>query len=631
MKSYGYIKIAGISPKVRVGDTAFNVAEILKSLQIVQEKKPSFVNFPELAITGYSIGDLVFQSHLYEASQKAIEYLLQHNPYDGVIIIGNLFKYQDIMYNVSFVIQKNEILGIIPKYYLPQTREFHESRWFGSGVGIVDSVREVTYLGKKVPFGKLLFKNEEEDVTFGVEVCADLWAPASPHEELYANGANIIFNNSASNGFIGKEKLRQLIVTSASYKWNGAYVYVSNNASESTSEVVFTGHKIISCADDIVSENEPISMDTDIIYGDIDIERLHYLRQHNGWFKMVADLKRDASFQTVRYQLQEANSFSFEKDIEKLPFVPKTESDLQRITDIQAASVIKRLEYIGIDKVVLGVSGGLDSTIALLSLVHTFDKYKINRKNIIGVTLPSENTSDLTKNSALDLMKALKVTIKEISIKAGVEQGLDTIQHDPAKKDITYENAQARYRTYLLMNLANQEGAIVIGTSDMSEIALGWSTFNGDQMAMYGINSGITKTVIQRLCQYYIHVYPEVGDILQDILDTPISPELASKDQKTEDAIGKYEINDFILYHFLVRGAAPQKIVFLLEKVFGLSSKEANHYTDQFHHRFFTQQFKRLTGPEGVKILPISLSPRTEIKLNGDIYYPARDTSLQKK
>lgn len=630
MKSYGYIKIAGISPKVRVGDTAFNVAEILKSLEAVQEKKPSFVNFPELAITGYSIGDLVFQNHVYEASQKAIAYLLKHNPYDGVIVIGNLFKYQDIMYNVSFVIQKDKILGIIPKYYLPQTREFHESRWFGSGVGIVDSVREVMYLGKKVPFGKLLFKNKEEDVVFGVEVCADLWAPASPHEELYANGANIIFNNSASNGFIGKEKLRQLIVTSASYKWNGAYIYVSNNASESTSEVVFTGHKIFSCSDEIVAENEPISMDTDIIYGDIDVERLHYLRQHNGWFKVVADVKRDASFQTVHYNLVESDQFTFEKEIEPLPFVPKLDSDLKRITDIQAASVIKRLEYIGINKVVLGVSGGLDSTIALLSLVYAFDKYKISRKNIIGVTLPSVNTSDLTKNSALKLMQKLQITTKELSIKEGVKQGLDIIEHDPAKKDITYENAQARYRTYLLMNLANQENAIVIGTSDMSEIALGWSTFNGDQMAMYGINSGITKTVIKRLCQYYFTEFPEVEDILQDILDTPISPELSSKDQKTEDAIGKYEINDFILYHFLVRGAGPQKIAFLLEKVFQLSTQEANHYTDQFHHRFFTQQYKRLSSPEGVKILPISLSPRTEIKLNGDIYYPVRVSSLQK-
>ena len=625
MKSYGYVKIAAVSPEVRVGDTTFNVNKMIEALHKVKEKHPSFVNFPELAITGYSIGDLVFQNHLYDASVKAVEYLLKHNPYDGVVIFGNLYKHNDIMYNVSFVIQKNEILGIIPKYYLPQTREFHESRWFGSGVNIVDTVKEVSYLGKTVPFGKLLFTNKEEDAVFGVEVCADLWAPASPHEELYSNGAIIVFNNSASNGYIGKEKLRQLIVTSASYKWNAAYVYVSNNASESTSEVVFTGHKMIACSDDIVAENEPISLETDIIYGDIDFERLHYLRQHNGWYKMVADQKRDASFQRVNYNLIENELFVFEKTMDKLPFVPKTSSDLHRIIDIQAVSIQKRLQYIGIKKVVLGVSGGLDSTIALLSLVYAFDKFNIPRKNIIAVTLPSQNTSGKTKSNATHLMKRLGVTAKEISIEDGVKLGLDMIEHKQNKKDVTYENVQARYRTYTLMNLANQEDAIVIGTSDMSEIALGWSTFNGDQMAMYGINSGITKTVIQALCKYYQTLFPEVADTLVDILETPISPELSSEDQKTEDVIGKYEINDFILYHFLVRGASPNKIVFLIQKVFDLSKEEAERYTDYFHHRFFTQQYKRLTGPEGVKILPISLSPRTEIKLNGDIYYPSRN------
>lgn len=620
MYSHGFLKVASVSPNIRAGDPFYNVKKIIKSLDKVSPKA-SFACFPELTITGYSIGDLVFQSYLYEASIEAIEYLLKNNPFKGVIILGSIYKYNDIMYNCSFVIQKNKILGIVPKIFLPHSKEFSEARWFNSGASIINEVDYCTFLGEEIPFGKIIFTDKTERIKFGVEVCADLWAPISPHEDLYANGAMIVFNNSASNEYVGKEELRRLLTKSASYKWNGAYVYSSTSASESTSEVVFSGHKIIAANGEIINESSSFSSDDEVIYGDIDIEYLRFERANNSWLKQAQDMLRDPSFKEVYYRLDEANDFDFEKKMDLYPFIPKTSDGFRRIIDIQAASLFKRLDYIKTNKVVLGISGGLDSTLALLSVCYTFDKYEIDRKNIIGVTMPTSNTSAKTLEIAHELMKKLNITQRTINIDQDVMQALDNIGHDRAAKDITYENVQARYRTYLLMSIANQSQAIVIGTSDMSEIALGWSTFNGDHMAMYGLNSGLTKTVVRKTVEYYKDIYPETSEILNEVLEMPISPELASKDQKTEDIIGKYTINDFILFRFLHNGDSPERIKYLLIKFFYLSSEEASKYVSNFYKRFFSQQFKRLTMPEGVKVLNISLSPRTEVKLNGDIYF----------
>lgn len=620
MFSHGFLKVASVSPNIKAGDPFYNVKQIISSLEEVSPKA-SFACFPELTVTGYSIGDLVFQSYLYDASIEAIKYLLKNNPFKGVIILGSIYKYNDIMYNCSFVIQKNKILGIVPKVFLPHSKEFSEARWFNSGSTIINDIDYCNFLGDKVPFGKIIFTEKTENIKFGVEICADLWAPISPHEDLYANGAMIIFNSSASNDYVGKEELRRLLTKSASYKWNGAYVYSSTSASESTSEVVFSGHKIIASNGEIINESSSFSSNDEIIYGDIDISYLHYERVNNSWFKQAQDLLRDSSFKEVYYKLDEALDFEFEQKIDLHPFVPKTNDGFKRIIDIQAASLYKRLDYIKTNKVVIGISGGLDSTLALLSTCYAFDKYQLNRKNIIGVTMPTSNTSQQTLRIAHELMKKLNITSRTINIDQDVIRALDNIEHNRETKDTTYENVQARYRTYLLMNIANLNQAIVIGTADMSEIALGWSTFNGDHMAMYGLNSGLTKTVVRKTVKYYKDIYPEISDLLEEVLSLVISPELTSENQKTEDIIGKYTINDFILFRFLHNGDSPERIRYLLIKFFTLSEEEADKYVNNFYKRFFSQQFKRLTMPEGVKVLNISLSPRTEVKLNGDIYF----------
>lgn len=619
MYSHGFIKVAAASPVLKTGDAMANVKEILNLLKEVEKKNVSIVVFPEMCICGYSIGDLVFQDYLYRDNLVALKYLRDNNTFKGVAIVGTFFKINDRIYNCSVVLQQHKILGIVPKRYLPHTNEFYEARWYVPGNNV--QVDEINLFGEMVPFGRMVFVNEDKRVQFGCEICEDLWAPMPPHETLYANGAILVFNSSASPEVVGKDDKRRMMVEAASYKCNGAYIYTSNNASESTSEVVFSNHKLIVENGDIVSEAHKIDLDNDLLVGDIDVSKLHHCRQTNGWVKNIESQHYDI-LRKVSYDLEESEDFIFEKDLDVLPFVPKCKEDYQKIIDIQATSVMKRLNYIGIKKAILGVSGGLDSTLALLSLCHMCDKYNIDRKNIIALTLPSINNSSTTYNNSIELMKRLKVNYREINIKEDVMRQLKAIGHDMTTKDVTYENVQARFRTYTLMNTANLEGGIVIGTSDMSEVALGWSTFNGDQMAMYGINCGLPKTVIKATTRYYKEIYPEVSDIIDSVLDTPISPELTGNNQLTEDIIGKYEVNDFILYHFLVNGDSDERLVYLLTKFMKLSKDKATEYVNNFNRRFYRQQFKRLTMPEGVKILNLSLSPRTETRLNGDIYKP---------
>ena len=616
MYSQGFIKVAAASPVLRTGDTKFNVLEILKCLQEVKAKKVDIVVFPELCLCGYSIGDLAFQEYLYNDCLNALDYLLKNNDYEGVVIVGSVIKIEDRIFNCSIVIQENEILGIVPKSYIPNNPEYYEGRWFVSGNEYFCD--EIEVLGNIVPFGKLVFENEDQKCSFGCEIGEDLMSVSAPNETLYANNAIMIFNSSASPEYLNKDMFRKIMVQSASYKYNGAYIYASSGASESSSEVLFSGQKIIVENGEVINETNEVNLNTEILIADIDINKLHYLRQKNGWVKNASDLLSDEII-TVPYHLQETVEFIFEKEMDKLPFVPKKEEDYKKIIDMQATSVMKRLNYIGIKKTVIGVSGGLDSTLALLSLCYMCDKYNIDRSNIVALTLPSSNNSSVTYTNSLELMKRLNVTWKEINIKDYVNEQLEVIGHDTVTKDVTYENVQARFRTYTLMNTANLVGGIVIGTSDMSEVALGWSTFNGDQMAMYGINCGLPKTVIKATVNYFKSIYPEVSDILDSVLDTPISPELSSN-QLTEDIIGKYEINDFILYHFLVNGDSNERIVYLLKNVLNLDEEKALEYINNFNKRFYRQQFKRLTMPEGVKILNLSLSPRSETKLSGDIY-----------
>lgn len=616
MYNKGFLKIAAASPKVILGDALSNVKEILNVLIEVEKKGAEIVTFPEMAICGYSVCDLVFQDYLYQDNLNAIKYMLDNNPFHGVVIVGTFIKVNNINYNCALVIQKEKILGIVPKWYLPNTYEFYEQRWYSPGSEA--SFTNVNLFDKNIPFGRLLFVSK--NVKFGVEICEDYWVPMSPNEVLYGNGATIVFNPSASPEVVGKNDKRIMLAQAASYKGNGVYVYTSTSPSESTSEVVFSGQKMIVENGEIIAEDSTLSLSSTIIYGDVDISKLNYIRQCKGWGKYIKSSL--AKIVEVEFELDESLDFEFEKEIDKMPFLLKKEEEYQSIIDIQALSVKKRLDYIGISKTVIGISGGLDSTLALLSLCHMCDKYNIDRKNIIALTLPTTNTSDITYLNACKMMKLLNVSFKEINIEDDVKRQLDLIGHDQSTKDVTYENVQARFRTYTLMNTANLNNALVIGTSDMSEVALGWSTFNGDQMAMYGINAGLPKTVVKEVVRYYKKIYPEIEDILDSVINTPISPELGGKNQLTEEIIGKYEINDFILYHFLVNGDTDDRIIYLLKKFFKLENKKALEYVNNFYWRFYHQQYKRLTMPEGVKILPLSLSPRTETRLNGDINKP---------
>ncbi len=620
MYSHGFLKVAAACPTARVGDIMFNVNEMLRMLEDASKKDPAIICFPELCISGYSVGDLVFQKYLYDDSLAGIKYLLAHNPFKGVIIFGSFVVINDTIYNCGFIAQRDRILGIVPKNFLPHTNEFYEARWFAAGTNVSKDLHSVHLFEQDIPFGKIIFENSTKEVKFGAEICADMWAPISPNERLYGNGALIVFNASASPAHVGKRFKRQILTESISLKFNGAYVYVSNNASESSSEAVFSSHKLISENGNIIAEDDEISLNSSIIYGDIDILKLHYLRRNNCYYKSIQDSIRDDSINIVHFDLENDENYVFEKEIEKLPFVPKHPDDYIDIINIQAASVIKRLDYIGITKTVLGVSGGLDSTLALLSLCYAYDRYHLSRQGILAVTLPSQENSEITYKNAKELISKLKVTSKEIPIQEDINRQMDLIGHKKDQKDVTYENIQARFRTYTLMNMANLEKGIVIGTSDMSEVALGWSTFNGDQMAMYGLNAGLTKTAVKETVRFYKGLFPEVASVLDSVLETPISPELSNNKQKTEDIIGKFEINDFILYHFLVNGDDGERIAYLLTKAFGMEVLPAKAAVDHFNQRFYSQQYKRLSAPESAKILGISLSPRTELRLNGDIY-----------
>ena len=620
-----FIKVAGISPKVKLGNALDNVKEILDCLKKVEDT--SVACFPEMAITGYSICDLAFQDYLYQDNLKAIKYLLDHNTYKGVILVGTYLNISDVLYNVALVIQNNHILGVIPKNYIPKTYEFYEERYFESGRNA--KFDHVNLFGQDIPFGKLLFVSDN-GVKFGVEICEDYWAPESPNEELYTVGAQIVFNLSSSPEYAAKQKARKLIAAAASYKGNGAYLYVSTNASESSSECIFSTAILAYENGELLKEDDNLTIESKIVKVDFDLGKLNHIRLNKGWKRYIEI--DDSKYTKVKFSLEEDKDFKFEGKINVSPFLPREGSlesldnySYQHIIDLQAISLINRLNYIGIKKCVIGVSGGLDSTLALLSMAYCFDKFGIDHKNIIALTLPSSNTSDTTYTNALTLMKKLGVSLREINIHDDVVRQEKLIGHDLNKKDTTYENIQARFRTYTLMNTANLEGGIVIGTSDMSEVALGWSTFNGDQMAMYGLNAGLPKTVVREVVRYYINIYPELKDCILSVIDTPISPELAGNDQKTEDIIGKYEINDFILYHFLVNGDSFDRISYLIQVGFGLGKVDADNYVDNFQKRFFSQQYKRLTMPEGVKLLNISMSPRSDLRVSGDIRKPKQN------
>jgi NAD+ synthase (glutamine-hydrolysing) len=615
-----FIKVASVTPKLEVGNPAYNVLEMIS---ILKNMNASIVAFPELSVTAYTCNDLFFHESLIRNTKEAISYLLSHNPYNGVVLIGAPLELDGALYNCAFVIQKDKILGIVPKFYLPNTGEFYEKRWFQSGFHIVDNYQNIMYLNQEVPFGNVVFKDTFDHVSFGVEICEDMWAPFSPGNILSLNGARMIFNLSASNEVLGKREIRQRAILEHSRRNQGAYIYSSAGVNESTSETVFSGHNVIAQNSELLIETENFNQESEVIYADIDLDKIDFKRRTASSYRDSLN-RYQYPFQTVLFELEESKEYSFEKKFDRTPFVPKNNVlvEFEKVAALQENALLKRIKHIRAKSLIIGVSGGLDSTLALLIACRVYDALGKSRKEIIGVTLPGLHTSSHTKNNALNMMKNLGVTILEIDINNHVNEHFKLIGHDGVTQDITYENTQARARTMILMNLANKYQGIVLGTGDLSELALGWCTYNGDQMSMYGINAGIPKTLVQfMIYNYAIHKFDEsVRDTLLSIVDTPITPELTSN-QKTEDTIGKYEINDFIIDRVLRCGDYEDRVTWIIQKVFGLGEEDSTLYSSNFFKRFYSQQFKRQAIPDGPKILDISISPRGDLRLPSDISY----------
>jgi NAD+ synthase (glutamine-hydrolysing) len=620
MYKNGFLKVASVTPKCYVGHPQKNVAEMLDILAKVES---SITVFPELSITAYTCNDLFFQESLLDNTKDAIKTLLNNNPAKGIVVVGAPLEIDGVLYNCGFVIQENKILGIVPKFYLPNTGEFYEKRWFQSGFNVVEHHKEVDYLGQKVPFGYLVFTDQEDNISFGIEVCEDMWAPISPGNILSLNGARIILNLSASNEVLGKREIRKRAILEHSRRNAGAYVYSSAGVNESTSETVFSGHNVIVQNSELIVETENFNQESEVIYGDIDLNKIDFARRTNSSYRDSLNRYRH-HYQKVFFTMKESADFSFSKKFDSTPFVPKKElmHDFEKVAALQENALIKRIKHVRAKTLVIGVSGGLDSTLALLIACRAFDHLKIPRTAILAVTMPGLHTSDHTKKNALDMMDGLGVTVKEIDINQHVKDHFKLIDHDGVTEDITYENTQARARTMILMNLANKHHGLVLGTGDLSEMALGWCTYNGDQMSMYGINVGIPKTLVRFMIhQYALHKFDsDVRGTLFSIVDTPITPELASN-QKTEDTIGKFEINDFIIHRVLRYGDKEKRIEWLLPYVFEMDAETSKNYSTKFFTRFYQQQFKRQATPDGPKILDISVSPRGDLRLPSDIDY----------
>lgn len=613
-----FLKVASVTPALKVGQPLYNVKEMIRQLQGI---KSSITVFPELSVTAYTCNDLFFQSGLIEQTDEAIQYFLKNNPTKGIVVIGAPFLINDILYNTAIVIQKDKILGIVPKFYLPNTQEFYEKRWFQSGFEITQQVTTVDYLNQSIPFGHLVFKDDAHSLSFGIEICEDMWAPISPGNILALNGAKMILNLSASNEVLNKREMRLRTILEHSRRNAGAYIYSSAGVHESTSDTVFSGHNVIAQNGEKIVETEHFNQHSEIIYGDIDLGKIKFARRHNSSFR---DTLHRYVFDVidVAITLDESDAFAFEKKFDSTPFVPKTNvlTQFEKIAALQENALIKRIKHVQSDTLIVGISGGLDSTLAILIAARAMDALSRPRKDIIAVTMPGLHTSKRTKQQAMDLMKGLDVTILDIDINNHVKAHFKLIDHDGITQDITYENTQARARTMILMNLANKYRGLVLGTGDLSELALGWCTYNGDQMSMYGINAGIPKTLVRFMIEHYaIDVFKApTQKVLLDIVDTPITPELASN-QKTEETIGKYEINDFIIHRLLRHGDTAKRILYLLKETFNLDQATSTHYIKAFFKRFYAQQFKRQALPDGPKILDISLSPRGDLRLPSDI------------
>ena len=620
---FGFYRVAAAVPKVRVADVCFNVENIIDLWRIATKNQSVAVLFPELSVSSYSCADLFFQETLHKAIDVGIAKLLEASVHlDTIAIVGAPLWHKNRLYNCAIVVQNGHILGVVPKIFIPEHKEYYEKRWFSSGKDIKNEMIEV--VGQSVPFGiDLLFKKDSK-LIFGIEICEDLWSVIPPSSYQAIGGATLLFNLSASDEVVGKSDYRKNLVVSASARYMAAYVYTSCGVGESTTDVVFGGDAMIAENGSLLEQGRRFLDESQIVFADVDLARLKMMRISESSF---SDTKYK-EFRVVTLfdipQIAQLNRF-----IDPHPFVPSDKrvraKRCKEIFSIQTAALAKRLKHIDTNVCVIGVSGGLDSTLALLATYKTYETIQKDPKDIVCVTMPGFGTTKRTYENAKKLCKELDVTFKTVDITNACLDHFKAIEHDPNEHTVVYENVQARERTQILMDLANKLNGIVIGTGDLSELALGWSTYNGDHMSMYAINSGIPKTLIRHLVEWVANTNPKVCDILQNILKTPVSPELLpTKDdvisQKTEDIIGPYELHDFFLYHMIKSGATPKKILFLAKMAFKQKYDDdtLKKWLKLFLERFFLQQFKRSCMPDGPKVGTISLSPRGDWRMPSD-------------
>lgn len=638
---YGFIKVAAAVPSVRVADCKFNTTQIEGMMARAEGLGVEIIVFPELSITGYTCQDLFQQQILLEEAETSLLKIMEfsHN-LNITTIVGLPLAYDGMLLNCAAIIQGGKIYGIVPKTYIPNYKEFYEARWFSSASRL-GRQEQINFFGQQIPCGDhLLFNNGR--FTFGVEICEDLWATIPPSSKLSLHGAEIIFNLSSSNELVGKNAYLKGLISNQSARCISGYVYAGSGYGESTQDIVFSGLGFIAENGHILEEGKRFSMQEQLIVSEIDIDSLRQERRVNTTFASVKDLMQQSDKGTY-FQIEmnptilDKERFTLTRNISSHPFVPsadKIDECCEEILSIQSEGLAKRIDHTHAETVVIGISGGLDSTLALLVCVNAFDRLKKNRKGIVGITMPGFGTTDRTYTNAINLMKGLGVTIREIGIKDACNVHFKDLGIDPAKHDVTYENSQARERTQILMDAANQMNGFVVGTGDLSELALGWATYNGDQMSMYAVNSSIPKTLVYHLVNCVAqHVEDEhIKSTLLDIVNTPISPELIPATangeilQKTEDLVGPYELHDFFIYHFLRNGFRPSKVFYLAQKAFNSSNRNSSTYDDAtilkwlqtFCRRFFSQQFKRSCLPDGPKVGSCSLSPRGDWRMPSD-------------
>ena len=621
---HGFIKVAAISPKIKVADPAYNAGVIVEKMKEAYEKGAKILVFPELCITGYTCGDLFLQEILLEEAKRQLSVIAEATQdMDALVMVGLPVEREGRLYNVAAVLHQGSVLGMVPKSNLPMYGEFYEGRHFTEGNTVPVSY---DFEGEEVPFGRnLLFEcNSMPGLVIGCELCEDLWVADPPSTTHALMGATVIANLSASNETIGKDEYRRMLVKSTSGRLLCGYIYASAGEGESTQDLVFGGHNLIAENGSLLGEARRFCGET--VYGDLDIRRILSERRRMGTFGK----KKEDTYVTVTFRLS-VEETRLERVFVPMPFVPQDvqtrEKRCEEILSIQSMGLKKRMEHTNAKTAVIGISGGLDSTLALLVTARAFDLLGLDRKGIKAVTMPCFGTTDRTYENACKMSKILGAELIEVDIREAVTIHFRDIGQDMECHDVTYENGQARERTQVLMDIANKKGGMVVGTGDMSELALGWATYNGDHMSMYGVNASVPKTLVRHLVRYYADTCGEeaLKAVLCDVLDTPVSPELLPPvdgviAQKTEDLVGPYELHDFFLYHMLRSGYPPEKIYRIAKSSFaGVYEDEViKKWLKIFIRRFFNQQFKRSCLPDGPKVGSVTLSPRGDFRMPSD-------------